>query len=281
MDHSQANARIIQFAGNSIKFTIDSTSLLEIMDVHFAHCLGVGENILAEYQVWAEKEALYSITRNDEAFQSNIELDQVLFQLMQDGLTQLNGAASTQLVFHAAALAQQEHGVMLCGKSGSGKSTLTAWLTASGMNYMTDEVVSVPPESENFHGFCRSIVLKPGSSFIWERWLNNQASDGFLRFADNSAWIEPSLLNPDGTKATAAPRLIIFPRYESDAAFRVERLTRAETLFHLLQHLVNARNFSDYGMAATSRLASQVTAYHIIYSDIEMAGKWIKQTASE
>jgi len=276
-----ANSLLVQFAGNAICFNSDDSKILKSLTIHFKNCIGAGFPVIVNYEISAHMGNNFSARVGNDVLFSNCNIESSLWQLMQDALLKLNGASKTELIFHAAALAQQEHGVMLCGKSGSGKSTLTAWLTASGMKYMTDEVVSVPLESENIHGFCRSIVLKPGSSFIWERWLNNQASDGFLRFADNSAWIEPSLLNPDGTKATAAPRLIIFPRYESDAAFRVERLTRAETLFHLLQHLVNARNFSDYGMAATSRLASQVTAYHIIYSDIEMAGKWIKQTASE
>ncbi len=273
--------RQVQFAGNTIQFDIGHRNLFDAVDTHFAHCISADGNIISEYQVRAEEKNLFSISRDGVPLVSNATAEQVLSQLMQDGLTQLNGAASTQLVFHAAALAHQGRGLVLCGQSGSGKSTLTAWLTASGMNYLTDEVISAPLDSENIYGFCRSIVLKSGSSFVWEKWLSSQDAAGFLRFADHSAWIQPSLFNLDGPQATAVPRLIIFPHYEPDAAFQVERLTPAGTLFHLLQHLVNARNFPDYGMAATSRLASRVAAYQLTYSDIEMASEWIQKTIQQ
>jgi hypothetical protein len=71
---------------------------------------------------------------------------------------------------------------------------------------------------------------------------------------------------------------LIFPRYAPDTQFCVERLTSAGVLFRLLQHLVNARNFSDHGLAATARLARQVIAYTLDYSNIETASEWIQKT---
>ncbi len=281
MEQPPTTIRQIQFADNAIKIKLDSPSLQKVIDVHFAGCMGIDENVIAEYQIIAGGEGKFSILQDGKPCQSDLTQEQVLFQLMQDGLLQLNGASKTKLIFHAAALAHQGQAVILCGKSASGKSSLAAWLTALGLQYMTDEVISLPLETETISGFCRPIVLKSGSAFIWKRWLKDESSDRFLRFNDGSVWIAPTLLNPNGIQPTAVPRLIIFPRYERDTDFQAERLTPAGTLFHLLQHLVNARNFPDYGMAATSRMASRGVAYRLTYSDIEMASEWIQKTIQQ
>ncbi len=276
-----ADSLLVQFAGNAVRFNSDDLEILKSLTIHFKNCIGADLPVVANYEVSADAGDNFSARMGSADLFSNCDFESALRQLMQDALLRLNGASKTELIFHAAALAHQGQAVILCGKTASGKSSLAAWLTALGMAYMTDEVISLPVGSESVNGFCRSIVLKPGSSFIWKRWLKNQDAEGFLRFADNSVWIEPSLLNPDGTKATAAPRLIIFPRYEPDAAFRIERLTRAETLFRLLQHLVNARNFPDYGMDAASHLARRVNAYTLTYSNIETASAWIQKTIQQ
>ena len=161
-----ANSLLVQFAGNAICFNSDDPKILKSLTIHFKNCIGAGFSVIADYEISADTGNNFSARVGNDVLFSNCNIESSLWQLMQDALLKLNGASKTELIFHAAALAQQEHGVMLCGKSGSGKSTLTAWLTANGMKYMTDEVVSAPLEGENIHGFCRSIVLKPGSSFI-------------------------------------------------------------------------------------------------------------------
>src|SRR5688572_645043 len=135
MNHS----RIIQFADHAIKFNIASSEILEAVDIHFAHCLGEEQTVISEYQVEAGQEAGFSIQKDGELFMLELTSEQVLFHLMQDGLTTLNGASGTNLIFHAAALSYQERGLLLSGKSGSGKSTLAAWLMSKGYQYLTDE----------------------------------------------------------------------------------------------------------------------------------------------
>jgi hypothetical protein len=197
---------------------------------------------------------------------------------MQDALTCLNGNCVTGPVIHAAALEMAGKGAILCGQSGSGKSSLAAWLVANGFRYLTDEVITCAPNAERVSGFTRSLILKRGSAFIWQRWLKGVETDRFLGFADGSAWIDPLLLNKEGISSQTEPRLLIFPHYTPETTFRAERLSRAGTLFHLLQNLVNARNFPDHGLEATASLARQVKAFSLTYSDIESATEWIKQT---
>lgn len=272
-----SSGRLVHFAGNTIRFSADHAGILAVTDTHFKNCLGKEGPIIADYKITTVSDTDFSISRNGSDLFSKISFDQVLFQLMQDGLTQLNGASTTELVFHAAALSHLDHGLILCGKSGSGKSTLTAWLAANGLQYLTDEVIALPVDGGEINGFCRSLILKRGSAFIWERWLPNGQSEGFLQFNDGSAWVAPTLLNASAVRSGVMPRVLIFPHYIAGAEFQVERLTSAGTLFQLLQCLVNARNFPDHGLAATTRLARQVPAFSLTYSDIEIAAQWIEQ----
>jgi hypothetical protein len=274
MNHS----RIIQFADHAIKFNIASPEILGAVDVHFAHCLGGEQNVISEYQVEAGREAGFSIQKNGESFISNLTIGQTLFHLMQDGLTVLNGESTTSLIFHAAALSFGERGLLLCGKSGSGKSTLAAWLTSNGYQYLTDEVTAYPLAGGEVSGFSRSLVLKSASSVIWQRWLDGADEDSHLKMSDGSIWITPTMLNSQGVRAGVEPHVILFPTYSAESTFETERLTPASTLFMLLQCLVNARNFSDHGLAATKELSQKVSAYRFTYSNIEQASEWIQQT---
>jgi hypothetical protein len=274
MNHS----RIIQFAGHAIKFNIAPREILQAVDVHFAHCLGEEQSVISEYQVEARQEAGFSIQKDRQLFMSNLTAEQVLFHLMQDGLTTLNGASKTNLIFHAAALSYQERGLLLCGKSGSGKSTLAAWLTSNGCQYLTDEVIAHPLAKGEVSGFCRSLVLKSTSAVVWQPWLAGAEAGTYLKMNDGSAWITPTLLNANAVRVRVVPYVILFPTYSAEAAFEIEQLTPASTLFMLLQCLVNARNFSDHGMLATKHLSQKVSAYRFTYSNIEQACEWIQQT---
>ncbi|MCZ2127940.1 MAG: hypothetical protein LC099_09240 [Anaerolineales bacterium] len=269
----------IHFAGGVVRFVADERRILEALNAHLIHCQGADGQLVATYRIAAVDDSTFSADVNGGVLFSRIQFDALLPLLMRDALAQLNGAAASHLIFHSAALAHRGRGIMLCGQSGSGKSSLTAWLTACGFQYLTDEVVSVPLRGEEIRGFCRSIILKRGSEFIWRRWLADERSRGFLRFADNSAWIVPTALNPNAVCHSAAPSLTLFPKYIPEAPLSVQRLTQAEALFRLLQCLVNARNFSDGGMSVAARLVKQTQAYSLIYSNVESAAEWIQQNA--
>ncbi len=271
-------SRIIQFAAHAIKFNIASSEILEAVDVHFAHCLGEDQAVVSEYQVEGSQEAGFFIQKDGILFASDLTTEQVLFYLMQDGLTTLNSESKTNLIFHAAALSYQERGLLLCGKSGSGKSTLTAWLMSHGYQYLTDEVAAYPLAGGEVSGFCRSLALKNPSSIIWQRWLDGADAKDYLKMSDSSVWLTPTLLNANAVRAQVRPHVILFPTYSAGAVFKAERLSPASTLFALLQCLVNARNFPDLGMAATRNLSQKVSAYRFTYSNIEQASEWIQQT---
>lgn len=277
MNETSAIVRSVHFAGNVIRIGVRDAQILEALDMHLNHCRGEEGQAVATYEIAAIAESTFSVTVNGGKLYSGVKADSVLPLLMREALAQLNGAAASSLIFHSAAVAAHGKGLILCGAGGSGKSSLTAWLVASGFQYLSDEVIALPLDDEEMRGFCRSIILKRGSEFIWRHWLADEQARGFLHFTDGSAWIIPTLLNPNAICHSAVPSLILFPKYIPASPLNVQRLTQADALFRLLQCLVNARNFSDGGMSVASRLAKQVPAYSLTYSNIESAVEWIQQ----
>lgn len=268
----------IQFGGNAVRFTTDSQAVLNALAVHLRHCLTGASCALADFEITAITETVFQVSVDGGVLYSRLEFGQVLQVLMQEALVRLNGACASGPVFHAAALSDAQGGVILCGQSGSGKSTLAVRMLASrGFRYLTDEVIACSDDGGQISGFARSLVLKKGSAFLWQRFLGEDGREGLLRFPDGSAWIEPLSLNKDGLSIQSIPRLLLFPRYLPDAPLRVTQLTPAESLFRLLQVLVNARNLPEAGMGSAARLARRVTAYSLEYSDLETATAWIRQ----
>jgi hypothetical protein len=44
-----------------------------------------------------------------------------------------------------------------------------------------------------------------------------------------------------------------------------------------MQNVTNARNLPRHGLDAATGLAQQVTAYNLVYSNLEQASEWVKE----
>jgi hypothetical protein len=272
-----ANGLLVRFAGNSLRVLAGDPAFLSAIKTHFNHCLGADGEVVAVYEIEVAGGGHVSIVRDGVEVVSKAERESASQRFMQDALTQLNGASHTDLVFHAAAVALEDAGVLICGRSGSGKSTLTADLLADGFRYLTDEVISWPAKTAGqVTGFCRSLVLKRGSEFLWKRWADEPGVNGLLRFADGGAWIAPELLGGAAVCQSVSPRLLLFANYEAESPIVAKPLSSGEALFRLLESLVDSRNFADGGLAATGRLARAAAAFSLTYSSLEGAREWIR-----
>lgn len=220
-----------------------------------------------QWQVWHEKKVIHVAP---ESF--------YIFMFLTRNLpAQLIIRCQRQIVFHAAGLAHQQHGIILCGASNSGKSTLTAWLTATGFDFLADDMCAIDIDTLALHGWSCPVVLKAGSQFVWERWLDD-ADRQAIQFFGGAAWVDPELLRPGAVIQAARTSLLIFPRYLADHPLTVEPLSAAEVLFRLLPRVINFANLPQRGLAPATRLARQVSAFSMTYSDIEVATAWLRQT---
>lgn len=275
---TQTSARRVSFGGHTLRVVSDSPQIATAIQTHLRHCPAQDADLIADFRVTACAESTFTVSENSSDLFPNINYDLTLQLLMTELISRLVAVCERGLVIHAAALAHDGDAVILSGQSASGKSSLAAWLTADGLQYMTDEVIEIPLGEDCINGLPRSIFLKRGSAFIWQDRLPQTDPPRFLRFADGATWIDPQLFHPNAPVFTAAPRVLLFPRYISGAPLQAEKLTTAETLFRILQTLTNARNLPRHGMDAATRLARRVTAYTLTYSSLESASEWIHKT---
>ena len=279
---SQTNGGLpVSFGGHSLRVVSDNPQIYQAMQTHLCHCPAQTEEPpILELQVTAGADAKFTISVDGSVVYSNLGYDLTLQSLMTEAISRLVSVCERGLVIHAGALAQDGKAVLLSAQSGSGKSTLAAWLTADGLQYLTDEVIEIPlaMNGSQVNTFPRSIFLKHGSAFVWQQRLTQPEDPRFLRFADAAAWIDPQLFQPTLPAAQSDPRLLVFPRYVPGAELQAQKLTTAETLFRVMQNVTNARNLPRHGLDGATQLAQRITAYTLTYSDLNIASAWVQKT---
>jgi hypothetical protein len=273
-------ALYVGFGDEAVRIWCDDTVVHRLLEAHFRHCRVEIGAAVAEYRIDLCGDGLYRLQCAEQLLYRGprpVHLIQALMQSLTEALT---AHCRGQLVLHAAGLAHGQGGLILCGESGSGKSTLAARLTASGFDFLTDELVAVSPDSGSMSGLARPLNLKPGAAFIWQQHVAEPERERLPRLDDGTVLLDPDLLRAGCVRAAAVPQFLLFPRYTPDAPFAAQRLSPTGALFVLLQRLINAPNLPDHGFAAATRLARQTTAYRLTYSDVNAAAAWVEQLTS-
>jgi hypothetical protein len=162
-----ANGPLVHFAGSRIRFDTPHPGLLTAIHTHFRHCLTEGGDVIASYQVASAADSDFSITRDGSELPSRLSFEAALRHLMQDGLTQLNGASKTHLIFHAAALADADRGVLRQRAAVESQPLPPAWRRRFSASDRRRHRAAERRRERS--AACRSLVLKKGSDFIWQR----------------------------------------------------------------------------------------------------------------
>ena len=264
--------RVIAFAGSLVAIDYDGIPAAAIIDFLFEAAPPL------EVQLDREPQVTLSLQASAETAELILYRDNLLLYrgnspascaelLLGETCHGLAFHSSGGLVFHAAALARQEHGVLLPGNSGSGKTTLAAWLTIHGFDYLTDELVWVPQDSSKLHSFTRPLNFKLAARSLWRSW--QQASSPGVWSGPQGDLIAPTVFNSTNRVSTPQIDLIIFPSYAPNATFTLQQLPPAQAGLKLMQCLVNARNVPEYGLRTVAQLARQTPAYLLNYAGFE------------
>lgn len=186
--------------------------------------------------------------------------------LLGDSCNQLAVHCRTGTLFHAAALSRWGHTFILPGRSGAGKSTLTAWLVSQGFDYLTDELVFIPWETNTIEGFTRPLSLKkPARSVLCDH-FNFEKQEKDILSSTYIDLVPPTLLYRSQLPHKAPLTLIIFPCYQANHAFELRQLSKAQAGLTLMQTLINARNLPEHGFSEITRLVRHIPAHTMRYS---------------
>ncbi len=191
----------------------------------------------------------------------------ILLEKLQEHLVQ---QCSDGILLHAAALARNTRSLLLAGKTGAGKTTLATWLVRRGFDYLTDELVWIDASGTVLRGFARPLHLKTGAGPLFADLFAGNRSDAVAETACGYH-LSPLRLGAR-VRHEAQPDVLVFPRYTPGARTDLRPLSKAQCATRVMSCLVNAQGRALPGFDDVTRLVHDVSAYAMVYSDLDEAG---------
>jgi hypothetical protein len=277
MDETQR--RLISFAGSSVAIEYSGariTAIVEFLYEHTPPASDVPPHVTYRASPGAQPGTL-TLYRDEMLIYAGDSESALAELLMGDACYHLADRSRGGLLFHAAALVWQDKGLLLPGGIGAGKTTLSAWLTAKGLDFLTDELVFVPHGTDTVQTFTRPFNVKRGSRAALQAALpfDFEAHADLILSSAHADLIPPALLRPVNL-STPPLGLVIFPRYSPRGDFALRPLSKAQAGLALMECLVNARNLPGHGLSEIARLAQVAPAYQLSYGNFDQIGAQIE-----
>ena len=183
------------------------------------------------------------------------------------------------LLLHAGAVEMGGRAVILPAMPGSGKSTLTAALATRGFRLLSDEFGVVRFGDGQLLPLLRPVALK------------NESIDVIARFAPEAtigprfpktrkgtvAHMAPDLRAIDNRDVPARPALIVFPRYDPNVEFELERERRSHAFSRLSVNSFNYEMLGPVAFDAVTGLVESCHVYRLTYRDLDRAIAGIRE----
>jgi len=270
--------RLIHFAGNTVAVEYDSPLAGEILDLiiyPFEAAGAAKPYAVFRVDVSSDSPPAYTLYQDgNQTYQSSSRVD-AAEMLLSQVCHELAMDSRDGLLFHAAGLARNGAGILLPGGISAGKSTFTAWMVSLGFDYLTDELVYIPWETDTMVSFARPLHLKKPSRPVLSPLMNYAEPGDRILAGSYSDLAHPSLLAEPRPYSQPPVRHILFPRYQPQAEFNWQALSPAQAGLELMQCLINARNLPDHGFSEAARLARSAGAVKITYSFFSQIEKQI------
>jgi HprK-related kinase A len=177
------------------------------------------------------------------------------------------------LLLHAAVVERNGRALVLSGPSGVGKSTLCAALVARGWRLLTDEIAMVRPQDGRLDPHPRPVSLKDQAIGIAARLL----PDAYITepygnaMKEQVAFMRPPRRSIELAAETAAPALVIFPRYTPGAGIALEPVDKARAFMRLIESSANYLTLLETGFETLANLVESCDHYDLVYESLEAA----------
>lgn len=196
----------------------------------------------------------------------------------------ISGYAHEYLIIHAAVIEKHGYALILPGEPGSGKSTLCAALVNSGWRLLSDELTLIERKTGLIVPVPRPISLKNQSIDLIK---NSFPQALFSRTVHDTTKGSVALMKPSVNCVTdmdvkVLPGVVVFPKYEKDAVFSLQKINKAETFMKLADLSFNYPVLGGEGFDVLTRFVEQCKAYHFEYNgDFEQAMTCFEQLVME
>jgi hypothetical protein len=202
-------------------------------------------------------------------------LGDILHQLDNELTIQIEQAVPRFYFVHAAALAEGSRATLLVGDSGAGKSTTSYALASSGMDYLSDELSPIDPQSAAVHPYPRAICLKrepPAPLILPSRHLRTEWT----------VHVRPRDLG-SRVLTTAVPLArVVFVRYSpGHGAALLRPISKGEAAVRLYKGALNQLARPSFGLDDTLSLIRRAECYELLAAGVEETVQALRQPAPE
>ena len=221
----------------------------------------------------------WEIYLNDRRFYSLRNEHQLGLGLMHAVRSLLYAKGDYDVAFHAAMVANDDCGIMLCAPRESGKSTLAACLTARGFGLLADEPALLHLKDWSVSPLHMPISLKEGSWSILQRHLP-QVADAPVHLRSDGAKLL-MVYPPPQHRAMRSRRLthIVFPRFAPLSPPEFETLSFLQTLCLLSEGGMHfAKQFTHEDFETLLHSLVRTPSYRLQYTSLEEALQMLQQT---
>jgi hypothetical protein len=224
----------------------------------------------------------WAVCANGQALLSQLRDEQLGLGFLHAARALLYAKAEYDVAFHAAMVADNDRGLLLCAPRESGKSTLSASLMVRGFELLTDEPALLHLDSGSVSSLPFPVSLKEGSwTELGKEWPQLSESPIHIR----SDGVRLRLLHPPQTRFSTWPRCLthfVFPKYNPTHPAHMEKLSPLQTLGLLNEGGLILATHMDMGkFEAFLKLVCRVPAFAIQYASPEEAFQMVRQISAE
>jgi hypothetical protein len=182
------------------------------------------------------------------------------------------------IAFHAAMVALDDCGMMLCAPREYGKSTLAAYLVTQGFDFLTDEPALLDLDTWSISPVRLPISLKEGSwPILRQHWP--QLTDAPVHMRSDG--IKIRMAHPSQRRCSSQSRPlthIVFPHYEASSSAAVESLSPLQALRLLSEGgLLLSKRFAREDFEVFLQSVRRTPAYRLQYTSSEEAQRMLRE----
>jgi HprK-related kinase A len=183
------------------------------------------------------------------------------------------------LLFHSACLERDGSALLMPAVPGSGKSTLCAALAHRGWRLLSDEFGACLPESGRMIAMLKPIALKNRSIDVIREYAP-EAELGPLFPKTRKGTVAHMAAPPQAVRhrhETAAPGLVVLPRWREGGGTTIEPLTPDEMFRALAFNSFNYAALGATGFNAVIALVRASRGYRLEYTDLDDAVRTLER----
>ena len=268
----------IALDGLAISFEYSAPEIGELLDFLFEDIRSQADDleVVAHYRFDRDDDQ-WRLQQTDGEF-SMLHADSIEFALplLNHIMRHFSDHNRDSITLHSALVSDDEGAILMPGAPGSGKSMACLWLAHLGLNYHTDEMVTIDRKDLSMHALTRPFTLRRPSLFHFfeQSGLDMKAlsEQGALRTTGQSAWIAHRSINPRYRTGVPHIKAIVFPVFTTGDLCQITEISRAHAGMELMRSQFQSQSLEDHGFAAISQLVKNQPVYMMVYNRFDQIG---------